>query len=171
MAASPCSAPAPPVLRLSQARCAIGGSPGADCAPMDRSAPTVGYFDDVGNRRVLSEYRRVLRPGGRLLIEMHNRDHFVRHFAPAPYSHSVHIGDDLMMDTSTFDCVEGRIETDRLVVRDGQVRRCHHSVRLPAITEMREWILAAGFSGVGFRARDGQEPAIDRPRLVVLATA
>jgi hypothetical protein len=76
-----------------------------------------------------------------------------------------------MMDTSTFDCGEGRIETDRLVVRDGHVRRCHHSVRLPAITELREWILAAGFSGVGFRARDGQEPAIDRPRLVVLATA
>jgi SAM-dependent methyltransferase len=47
-----------------------------------------GYFDDDGNRRVLSEYRRVLRPGGRLLIEMHNRDNFVRFFAPAPYSHS-----------------------------------------------------------------------------------
>jgi SAM-dependent methyltransferase len=129
-----------------------------------------GYFDDDGNRRVLSEYRRVLRPGGRLLIEMHNHDHFVRHFAPAPYSHSVHVGDDLMMDSSTFDCLEGRIETDRLVVRDGRVRRCHHSVRLPAITELREWILGAGFSGVEFRARDGQEPAIDRPRLVVLAT-
>jgi hypothetical protein len=53
----------------------------------------------------------------------------------------------------------------------GQVRRCHHSVRLPAITELREWILAAGFGGVEFRARDGQEPAIDRARLVVLATA
>jgi SAM-dependent methyltransferase len=130
-----------------------------------------GYFDDDGNRRVLSEYRRVLRPGGRLLIETHNRDHFVRHFAPAPYSHSMHVGDDLMMDSSTFDCGEGRIETDRLVVRDGHVRRCHHSVRLPAITELREWILGAGFSGVEFRARDGQEPAIDRPRLMVLATA
>jgi SAM-dependent methyltransferase len=130
-----------------------------------------GYFDDDGNRRVLSEYRRVLRPGGRLLIEMHNRDQFVRHFTPAPFSHSVQVGDDLMMNTSTFDCVEGRFETDRLVVRDGQVRRSHHSVRVPAITELRAWILAAGFSGAEFFARDGQEPSIDRPRLVVLATA
>ena len=130
-----------------------------------------GYFEDDGNRRVLAEYRRVLRAGGRLLIEMHNRDQFVCRFTAAPFSHAVHVGDDLMMDTSTFDCVEGRIETDRLVVRDGQVRRSHHSIRLPAITELRAWLATAGFSEIEFRARDGQEPSIDRPRLVVLATA
>jgi SAM-dependent methyltransferase len=129
-----------------------------------------GYFDDQGNRRVLAEYRRVLRAGGRLLIEMHNRDEFVRRFVAAPFSHTVQVGDDLMTDTTSFDCVEGRIETDRVVVRDGQVRRSHHSIRLPAITELRQWLLGAGFSHVEFRARDGQEPSINRPRLLVLAT-
>ena len=130
-----------------------------------------GYFDDDGNRRVLAEYRRVLRPGGRLLIETHNRDQFVRRFTPAPFSHTLQVGDDVMIDTTEFDCVAGRIETDRVVVRDGHVRRSHHSVRLPAITELREWLLGAGFSEVEFRARDGEQPSIDRPRLVVLATA
>jgi ubiquinone/menaquinone biosynthesis C-methylase UbiE len=28
-----------------------------------------GYFDDIDNQKVLSEAQRVLRPGGRLLIE------------------------------------------------------------------------------------------------------
>lgn len=43
-----------------------------------------GYFDDDDNRKVLSEYRRVLRPGGRLLIETQHRDEFVRRFTPTP---------------------------------------------------------------------------------------
>lgn len=130
-----------------------------------------GYFDDDDNHKVLEEYRRVLRPGGRLLIETHNRDEFVRRFTPAPFSHTVQIGDDLLVDTTEFDCLEGRIETDRVVVRDGDVRRSHHSVRFPAITEFRDWLTGAGFSSSQFFARDGLEPSIFRARLVVLATA
>lgn len=130
-----------------------------------------GYFDDEGNRKVLTEYRRVLRPEGRLLIEMQNRDEFVRRFTPAPFSHTVQIGDDIRIDTSEFDSVEGRIETDRVVVRDGQVRRSQNSIRLPTITELCGWLADAGFSSARFTARDGQPPSIDRPRLVVVATA
>lgn len=130
-----------------------------------------GYFDDDANRAVLGEYRRVLRPGGRLLIEMHNRDELVRRFTPAPFSHTVQIGDDIRIDTSEFDSVEGRMETDRLVVRDGQVRRSHQSVRVPAITELRSWLAGAGFSHAEFTARDGQPPSIHHPRLVIVAHA
>ena len=130
-----------------------------------------GYFDDDGNQQVLREYRRVLRSGGRLLIEMHNRDEFVRRFTPAPFSHTTHVGDDVRIDTTEFDCVEGRIETDRVVVRGGQVRRSHHSVRLPTITELRAWLADAGFTSAAFSARDGGPPSIFRPRLVVIATA
>jgi SAM-dependent methyltransferase len=130
-----------------------------------------GYFEDEGNRKVLAEYRRVLRQGGQLLIEMHNRDEFVRRFTPAPFSHTVQLGDDIRVDTSEFDSVEGRIETDRLVIRDGQVRRSHLSVRLPTITELRGWLADAGFSSTRFTARDGQPPSIHRPRLVAVATA
>jgi SAM-dependent methyltransferase len=129
-----------------------------------------GYFDDDGNRQVLAEYRRVLRPGGRLLIEMHNRDEFVRRFTPAPFSHTVQLGDDIQIDTTDFDTVDGRIETDRVVIRDGQVRRSHHSVRLPTISELRHWLEAAGFGDIHFTARDGRAPSIFRPRLVVIAT-
>lgn len=130
-----------------------------------------GYFDDEGNRQVLSEYRRVLRNGGRLLIEMHNRDELVRRFTPAPFSFTTRIGDDMMIDTSDFDSVEGRMETDRVVVRDGHVRRSHHFVRVPTISELRVWLIDAGFSHVAFMARDGGTPSIHRRRLVVVATA
>jgi SAM-dependent methyltransferase len=129
-----------------------------------------GYFDDDGNKKVLSEYRRVLRPGGKLLIEMHNRDEFVRRFTPAPFSNTSWVGDDVMTDTTEFDCIDGRMETDRVVVRDGRVRRMHFSVRLPNITELRDWLTEAGFTSVDFFAGDGGAPSIHRPRLMVVAS-
>ena len=33
-----------------------------------------GYFDDTLNRRVLSDLRRCLRPGGQFLVELNHRD-------------------------------------------------------------------------------------------------
>jgi SAM-dependent methyltransferase len=130
-----------------------------------------GYFDDAGNRAVLAEYRRVLRPGGKLVMDMHNRDEIVRRFTPAPFGLVTQVGDDIRVDTHTFDCVAGRMETDRIVVRDGQVRRSHFSVRIPAITELRVWLGDAGFSGAELFARDGEAPSVHRPRLIIVATA
>jgi SAM-dependent methyltransferase len=130
-----------------------------------------GYFDDDGNRQVLAEYHRVLRPGGRLLLETQNHDELVRRFTPAPFSRTVQIGDDMMIDTNEFDCLTGRLKADRVVVRDGNVRRSQFFVRLPTIPELRAWLADAGFAASEFCARDGGPPAIDRPRLVVLATA
>ncbi len=77
----------------------------------------------------------------------------------------------MRIDTTELDCMEGRLETDRVVIRDGLVRRSHHSFRLPTIPELRSWLADAGFSGATFTARDGGPPSINRPRLLVLATA
>lgn len=130
-----------------------------------------GYFDDDDNRRVLAEYRRVLRPGGQLLLEMQNHDEFVRRLVTVPFGRQVQVNDDLMIDTSEFDCLTGRAEGDRVIVRDGRVRRMHLSVRIPTIPELRAWLADAGFAASDFRARDGRAPAIDRARLIVLAIA
>ncbi len=129
-----------------------------------------GYFDDVGNRAVLDEFARVLRPGGRLLIEGMHHDGFVRNHTPAPAATVVQRGDDVLVDTTTFDPVTGRATTARVVTRDGVTRRSDYFVRLPTVPEFDEWLGRAGFSRRSYADRGGAELRYDSWRLVVTAT-
>ncbi len=57
------------------------------------------------------------------------------------------------------------------MVRAGWVRRTRFSVRLFAYTEIRDWLLDAGFSEVAGLDRDGGPLTIESRRMVVIATA
>ena len=104
-----------------------------------------GYFDDTDNHKVLSEAYRILRPGGRLLIENNNLAELLPRWLPAVV---VERDGDLMIDRSTFEPATGRAVTERTCVRDGQVRRFNFSVRMFIGVELQHWLLAAGFVSV-----------------------
>jgi SAM-dependent methyltransferase len=130
-----------------------------------------GYFDDEENQRVLAEYRRVLRPGGKLLLESLHHDGLVRGMAAPQFAHVIEAGDDFSIDNNTFDPMTGRIESDRTLVRDGIVRRFHFFVRLPTVPEWRRWLSDAGFSDAAFAGRTRSPLTVDSFRIVVVATA
>jgi SAM-dependent methyltransferase len=126
-----------------------------------------GYFDDRENRAVLAEVARALRPGGRFLIELNNRDWILRNFQP----HRVtQLGDDFMIDQSSPpDPLTGRLATHRTIIRGGAVRHTSFVVRQFSFTELRDWLLEAGFSTVdGFDER-GEPLAMDSRRMIVVA--
>ena len=129
-----------------------------------------GYFDDDGNQEVLDEFARVLRPRGKLGIETIHHDGFVRRFTPAPFASTTFQGEDVMIDTSIFEPVTGRIHTERVVYRDGSVRKSQHQVRLPTVPEFEQWLTAAGFVDVECLGSDRSPPTIDDLRLIVVAT-
>jgi len=130
-----------------------------------------GYYDDADCHRVLSEFHRVLRPGGKLAIDTMHHDGGVRHFTPAPDAVVVHRGDDTMVELSTFEPVSGRMRIERTVHRDSVVRRASYFVRLPTPPEWVVWLEAAGFRDVLFRAGGGGPLELDSWEMVVVATA
>jgi SAM-dependent methyltransferase len=127
-----------------------------------------GYFDDETDRGILRRYRAALRPGGRLLLELQNRDRLLRSFNPGS-GHAHEVGSDLMLDSNSFDPVSGRIHTTRHIIRSGQVRCTQFSTRLFAFTEIRGWLREAGFSSVEAFDRDGTPFTIESRRMAVVA--
>ena len=125
-----------------------------------------GYFDDAGNRRVLREVARSLKPGGRFVLEMHNRDWIIRHFQPA----SVDERDgNLVTEQRRFEPLTGRMLAERTVVRDGHVRRIPYFVRTFTFTELRDWLLDAGFTSVEGYGEDGDPLTPESRRMITIA--
>jgi SAM-dependent methyltransferase len=133
-----------------------------------------GYFDDATDRAILAGWRRALRPGGRLLVDVQNRQHLFRLVTASRQGRAVALterGDDLLLDATTFDPATARTRTERISVRDGRVRRYHFSVRTFASTELRDWLLEAAFTAVeGFDDR-GEPLGLDSGHMIVVATA
>lgn len=125
-----------------------------------------GYFDDEGNRRVLSEVAQVLSPSGRFGIELNNRDWIIRAFQPASV---IEREGDLVIDQRRLEPLTGRVMTERTVVRQGRVRRIPFFVRMFTFTELRDWLLAAGFTNVTGHGEDGGPLAMDSRRMISVA--
>ena len=124
-----------------------------------------GYFDDEGNRRVLTEAYQALKPDGKLLIEHPNRDRALKNFQSAWV---VERDSNYMIDLSRYSILTGCIETERIVIRHG-VRRLHFFVRLFTYTELRDWLLQAGFNRVDGYGHDGEAYTLDSRRMIVVA--
>lgn len=130
-----------------------------------------GYLDDEGNRAILAELHRVLRPGGALVVDTIHHDGFVRHFTAAPEVSVMETEDGVLLDGLSFDPLAGRVVIARTVVRGGVTRRSTHSLRLPTVPEWRHWLSGAGFTSADFTGDDGRPPDLDSWRLVIRATA
>jgi ubiquinone/menaquinone biosynthesis C-methylase UbiE len=128
-----------------------------------------GYFDDEGNRAVLRELRRVLRGGGRAVVELQNLPRILATFQRQSF---VRRGADVMLDEhGDFDEETGTMETTRAYIRDGQVREIRYRVRCLMPDELPEWLVAAGFEQVELRGHDGGPWTPESRRVIAVARA
>lgn len=134
-----------------------------------------GYFGDDEDRAVLRGMYAALKPGGSLLLETLARDRVVRSLPAPDWPPRVLMlqerGDDFLLDRITFDEDTGSTSTERIVIRDGRVRRTHFSVRMFTPTEIASWMRHAGFSDVSVTDGDGAPFTLESRRMLVLARA
>jgi SAM-dependent methyltransferase len=130
---------------------------------------SLGYFDDEGNRAVLRELRRVLRPGGCAVLEL---NHLPRLLATFQRQSFVRLGADVMLDEhGELDEETRTMETTRTYIRAGEVREIRFRVRYFLPEELREWLLGVGFEQVDLLGPGGEPLTPESRRLIAVARA
>jgi ubiquinone/menaquinone biosynthesis C-methylase UbiE len=106
------------------------------------------FLSDEEDITALREARRVLRPGGALLLESMHRDEVIGHYAERD-RWSLPDGTEVRV-RRRFDAVAG-ISHERLQWRRGEERgRKQHSLKLRTATEIDGLLRAAGFADVSY---------------------
>jgi SAM-dependent methyltransferase len=126
-----------------------------------------GYFDDDANRRVLDQIARVLRPGGRLAMDLNNLVARLVSFQPSRIA--TRDDGDVLADRFRIDPLTSRLLVTRTIVRDGRARQVPFVVRLFGFPELRDWMLAAGFARITGHGEDGEVLHSGHDRMVVVA--
>lgn len=129
-----------------------------------------GYFDDTHNRDVLQRLRTALKPDGKLVMDLNNRDALVSQLRVTPELITVvERGDDILVDRVSFNQKMGRSETRRVILRSGKRTELKFSIRMPTLTELTGWLSEAGFGTVAAYDERGEEFSVIARRLVVVA--
>jgi SAM-dependent methyltransferase len=125
-----------------------------------------GYFDDDQNREVLSLVHRALRPGGRFLVELNHKDGLLQHWLPSTVEE---VDGAILIDRRVFDPLTGRSNARRTIIKDGRARESFFFTRMFAFTELRDWLLQAGFSTANGFAGDGSQLLHSSRRMILVA--
>jgi ubiquinone/menaquinone biosynthesis C-methylase UbiE len=133
---------------------------------------SLGYYDDATDEVILRQFRKVLKPGGRLLIEHINLSGYLRSLPSRGLQYGISERDSsVMILEASFDLETSRNIVNRRVYRDGNVRECRFSVRCYSLTEINKMLECAGFSNIRVTNRENAALSLNDDRMFVYAEA
>ncbi len=129
-----------------------------------------GYFEDEkDDLKSLRAIRRALRPGGKFLIDLINRDWLVKNFQ----SHSwAEVKEGFVLEHREFDPARSRLNSEWVFVGKGSggVERKNITLRIYSLHELLGLMESAGFAVAAvFGDRDNLMPTPDHRMLGILA--
>ena len=134
---------------------------------------SLGYLERDKDVGVLREFRRVLRPGGALVMETAHRDGFARFAQPFATRTWERLPDgSLYLEERTIDWSTGTVDTYRVIIGpEGEQIERPYVLRIYAVKEWIEMLREAGFDDAeAFGAWDGVTPfSPDAWRLILRA--
>jgi ubiquinone/menaquinone biosynthesis C-methylase UbiE len=117
---------------------------------------SIGYRGEEGDRQMLGEFLRVLRPGAALIVETMHRDRLMHVYQPRGWDP---LPDEaLVAEERRFDFTAGVIETDHILIKDGKRRQFTYTLRVYTATELVRMLEGVGFDDIeAFGGVDGSE--------------
>lgn len=104
---------------------------------------TFGYFEEEKNIEVLGRIKQALKPNGRFLLDVMNRDFAAKE---APYNHWFEGDGCVCMDDMGMDWITNRLRIKRsIILDDGRSKELQYSVRLYTLSEVGRMLHDAGF--------------------------
>ena len=126
-----------------------------------------GYFTDAENLRVLENMVRALKPGGKLGLDIPNRDAVVKDL-PADYV--IEKPDGLVLNRLSFDPLTGYMYNHRVIIRDHQRKDKAHVVRLYNATEIQDMLRRVGAAEINLYGHDGQPLTLTSSGMWIVAS-
>jgi len=127
-----------------------------------------GYFErEEDHLQVLKEVRKCLRPGGRFLLELQNRDWLIKHFQAHDWQERPGC---LVLEERTLNLERSRIESRWIVLRGAERKEYALSLRLFTLAELLRLFAQAGLKVLGYYGGLRQELlSLETRRLALLA--
>lgn len=126
-----------------------------------------GYYGEEGDLQTLQSMAAHTRRGGRVVVDVENRDYITKHFVPEEWHEE---GEEMIAERRRFDVANGTVVTRRVVLIGSMRHEYRRVLRMYTETELRVLLERAGLRPERWYGDyDGSRFGLDSRRMIVIA--